>query len=150
MYWLVVFFFIVAPVLPNVPVSSLPETLSYNTISIKFTIPSIAYDPEQYHIQYGTSSDNLNKISTTISGNTDLNTKNENFEIILNYLDHNTVYYYRIVANNSLGTVKTSVKTFQTPRIRELLCYYNVVYCFKILLFYRVSSSQGGSLCRLW
>ena len=105
------------PTLPNIPVQPVAMPTSYNTVSIMFSVNNIAYDAEEYYVIYGLSSDNLSYRSSKISGSVDLNSLDEDFVIPLYHLEHNAVYYYRVVANNSHGMVQSAVNTFQTPRV---------------------------------
>ena len=91
--------------------------ISYNRAVIVMTVPRISYTPEQYYIQYGTSSNLLQYCSEVRSGNTDISTVNEQITVTLNNLRHNTQYYYRVFAQNNVGTVHSNVYSFQTEQL---------------------------------
>lgn len=100
--------------MPTLPTNVTVVQLKYNRATIQFTIPKISYTPETYYILYGTRSDQLRLRSDVRIGNTDVSTVGEVLSITLNYLKHNTLYHYKIVANNSENTVTSTTHRFQT------------------------------------
>ena len=86
---------------------------------ISFTVTSVAYTPETYAVTYGTSREQLNRprgnlISTNITDLTFLTDTNLNYTIVLENLRSTQMYYYYVVAKNTLGTTKSDLSAFTT------------------------------------
>lgn len=81
---------------------------------ISWRVRSIAYTPENYHIEFGGSSDDLSMRSEIINGTSNLTSTNLLYSTTLTDLSPFTRYYYRIVATNSFIVTQTEVQTFQT------------------------------------
>ena len=94
-------------------------TVTPNMATIRWTIPQVAYTPENYTIQYGTSMDNL---SYTSSGNQTINIEDYQFITDTNIQYQATIrglsvgiqYFYRIVSNNSVGSNVSIIGNFTT------------------------------------
>ena len=76
---------------------------------------SIAYTPENYFIEYGQSDDTLNMRSEVVGGSTNLTSTNLAYSANITGLSPFTLYHYRVVANNSFTSSRTTVQTFRTP-----------------------------------
>ena len=74
----------------------------------------IAYTRENYHIEYGVSSDALTMRNEALNGSTNLTSTNLLYSANLTNLRPFTQYYYRLVASNSFTTSQTAVQMFQT------------------------------------
>lgn len=88
----------------------------------------IAYTPETYIVNYGTSDDNLNGTSITVQGTTDLQATGILYSVALTELSPLTLYYYQVVAMNSEGTTSTSPSTFYTSANGEQKCEWSQHY----------------------
>lgn len=101
------------PTAPNTP--RIEMSISYAMEAmLNWTVGSIAYTPENYHIEFGVSSDVLNMRSDVINGSSNLTSTNLLYSTTLTGLSPFTQYYYRIVATNSFITTRTVVEMFRT------------------------------------
>ena len=75
---------------------------------IQWTVPSIAYTPETYVVEYGTSQDSLDMTSDPTHSGEDITIANVTYSVTLSDLRENTTYYIHIVANNTAGRSTTS------------------------------------------
>ena len=87
------------------------DTTSYQ---IDWEIFHIAYTPESYVVMYGTSPDTLNLTSETIQGNSNITSTNDHFSVILQDLNHDTAFFFQIVAINSFGPSPSEVMMLTT------------------------------------
>ena len=86
---------------------------------ISFTVTSVAYTPEKYSVMFGTSSEQANWLSgnstfTNTSGLTFLTDTNLSYTIILEDLKSAQLYYYCVVAMNTINTTKSETNVFIT------------------------------------
>ena len=82
---------------------------------IQWTVSSIAYTPETYVVEYGTSQDSLDMTSDPTHSGEDITIANVTYSVTLSDLRENTTYYVRIVATNTAGRSTTiSVDRFMT------------------------------------
>ena len=97
------------------------DDLRYDRATIKWTIPEIAYTPETYVVEYGTSMQSLDMRSME-QRNEAFEAENLMFSVPLTGLTRNTLYNYQVVATNSLGanlSATSDVQMFMTPDMRE-------------------------------
>ncbi len=87
----------------------------YDTATIQWTVPVIAYTPETHVVHYGTDMSTLDRMNYTISSGRDFSTTNLKFSVDLMGLDIDTDYYYRLVATNTFTSTSSSVFNFTTP-----------------------------------
>ena len=108
---------------PDTPVA--PVTFSVTTNStaavISLLAVSIAYTPETYSIRYGTSPDNLDSMSDTEPGTTDIEATNIIYSIEISGLTASTRYYYQIRADNTVGGTQSDVDSFFTSSLRKYI-----------------------------
>ena len=81
---------------------------------IDWEIVRITYTPESYAVMYGTSPDTLNLTSEIVDGSNDIMSINEWFSVVLRNLDHDTTFYFQIVATNSFGSNPSELMMFTT------------------------------------
>ena len=122
----------IGPIPPVLPINIEAVHIEYNSTIIQWTTTEITYTPESYYIKYGTSSNNLLLQSATLKGSDNLSTTDQEFEIKLTSLDHNTVYYYSVVSENQHETVESEIMSFQTPKLGEFN-YWSVTLLVKIV-----------------
>ena len=85
-----------------------------NSAIISWMVPSIAFDQENYTVQYGTEIAMLSTTSRVVQGNDNLFALNDLFSINITGLTPFTRYYYTIVAINSINSTSTMVMNFTT------------------------------------
>lgn len=104
----------VGPTLPNPPVHITVATLSHDQAVVEWTVSSISYTPEIYHVQYGLSPESMNSTSNATKITTDIHATNMLFSLPLTGLLFKHTYFYRVVAENSIGITESSVANFST------------------------------------
>ena len=92
---------------PRSPVT--PESLTVSAVSstsatIGWTVPSIAYTPETYVVEYGTNQDRLDMSSDPQYSGPNINIGSRTYSVQLNGLSAGTLYQYQVVASNSKQT----------------------------------------------
>ena len=85
-----------------------------SSVLIQWTIRSITYTPETYMVQYGTSPGNLNLTSDVIMSGNDITVVDKTYMITLMGLQPVTMYYYRVMVNNSFGSIVSLIGNFIT------------------------------------
>ena len=97
-----------------------PQIISVNvsttSATVVFTIPSIAYTPEIYSIQYiGFDFQNTLINSMNIQGTNNITAVNEMYQITLSNLEEANTYNFTVVSTNCIGSTSTVVMNFTTP-----------------------------------
>ncbi|XP_019853121.1 PREDICTED: adhesion G-protein coupled receptor G6-like [Amphimedon queenslandica] len=98
-------------------VTATPGTTSLNatTAAISFTIPNIAYTPENYSVKYtGAILQTTEQTSIIKMSSDNITATNQEFTIILTGLEEDTNYTYIIDSTNCLGTTSTAEMSFRT------------------------------------
>ena len=97
------------------PVLVRTGSISDSSALIQWTVSSIAYTPETYVVEYGTSQDSLDMTSDPTHSGEDITIANVTYSVTLSDLRENTTYYVHIVATNTAGRSTTSsVERFTT------------------------------------
>ena len=98
---------------PNLPIviSTLPRPTS---VAITWIVQTISYTAESYYIEYGFESDSLSMSGERVNGSQNLTSLNIIYSSTLFNLQPYTLYYYRVVAENSFSTSQIPVTTFRT------------------------------------
>lgn len=111
------------PVVTNVMTTS-------SSVTITWMVPRIAYDQENYSLEYGKMSmAALGSMNRT--GNTNLNTIDDIFSVTINRLEPFTMYYFILRASNSNGSISSAQMTFETDEAGMLLC--TIMYVHKYI-----------------
>lgn len=126
--------FYIGPLSPFVPTNIVTGNIDHSSAVIQWTVPSIAYSPETYYIKYGKSSDNLQFTSNILVGSVDLTARDQTLSLLLQYLEHGTMYYYKIIAGNNNGETTSSVHTFTTLKLGKLI--YDIFNGYQFHLFF--------------
>ena len=79
-----------------------------STALIQWTVSSIAYTPETYVVEYGTSQDSLDMTSDPTHSGGDITVANMTYSVTLSDLRENTTYSVHIVATNTADRSTTS------------------------------------------
>ena len=113
------FFLFVASITPY-SVTKITTITTTTTVNINFTVSSIAYTKETYHIIYtGLELQNTQSTSDSITGSTDINDRNLQYNIVITGLEEANTYNFTVVASNCIGSTSSSVETFTTQPARE-------------------------------
>ena len=65
-----------------------------NRVTIQWTVPSIAYTPETYAVEYGTSQDSLGLTSGSQHSGPDITVTDVTYSVRLSNLEPATTYHY--------------------------------------------------------
>ena len=71
--------------------------LRTDSVNVTWTIPSFV-ETEEYIIEYGLKSDNLNLTSSSVNSSTDTSLVNQTYSVVLDDLKVGTIYYMRVLA----------------------------------------------------
>ena len=104
----------IGPSRPHSPVNTTATSIHYNGAVINWIVTSIAYTPEQYTVLYGTSSNNLSQSSLVLNGSANFSITDAVLSLDLVGLTHDTVYYYRVRSNNTVGSTESDINNFRT------------------------------------
>ena len=105
---------------PMMPVLDGIGNISDSSALIQWTVSSIAYTPETYVVEYGTSQDSLDMTSDPTHSGEDITVVNQMYSVTLTDLREKTTYYVHIVANNTAGRSTTSSVERFTTSLAEL------------------------------
>ena len=81
---------------------------------IQWTVSSIAYTPETYVVEYGTSQDSLDMTSDPTHSGEDITVVNQMYSVQLSSLEPVTQYYYQVVATNTARSRSINLPSFMT------------------------------------
>ena len=86
----------------------------FTSVTVQWIVTMVAYTPETYVVQYGTSSDSLRNRSDELPGQMDFTARDQEYSVQLNELIPNTTYYYKVIAKNTRGSTSSIVGNFTT------------------------------------
>jgi len=98
---------------PNSPQDISTINIRDNRATIQWTVPSIAYTPETYVVEYGTSQDSLGLTSGSQHSGPDITATDVTYSVQLSNLEPATTYHYQVVANNTADRTTTHNNTAQ-------------------------------------
>ena len=87
---------------------------------IQWTVPIIAYTPETYVVNYGTSMSSLDAMSNPVQSGSDFEAVDRVFLVELTGLVDSTTYFYQVVATNGQGSTSSVIQNFVTTILRKL------------------------------
>lgn len=96
---------------------------SYQSATLQWVVPYIAYDQEFYTVRYSINTSLFNQATAQVSGVSDLSQNNTVLTVQLTGLTHNTTYYYQVISSNSHGSTESAVASFLTVPLRELIIH---------------------------
>ena len=99
---------------PVRPTDTVLTTVTADSAVIKWLMPVIAYTPETYTVQYGPDEEKLNFTSDIVIGTGDITARNHIYSTTITDLQSNTIYYYQVLATNSVGLNKSETAQFIT------------------------------------
>ena len=107
-------YFFIAQSLPN-EAEYVSASTGPTTANVTFTIPTIAYTPENYSISYeGHELQTTITDSMTVMSSSNINATNEQYSIMLSGLEEDNTYSFVIVSTNCIGSTNTSMMNFTT------------------------------------
>ena len=115
---------------PNRPQLGTVDTFPKKAV-VYFTISSVAYDPENYTVIYGTSMDALTTVSNSFNqtdptGLTFLTDINLMYTITMDGLNASQMYYYLIEATNSNSRTNSTIGSFTSAEAREPMFFCGI------------------------
>lgn len=115
------------------PVPVLNNIINATAVSITWLVPSIAFTPENYSIEYSPNHRNLDINSQSLQGSTNLTATDIMYSLILFDLLPFTQYYYRVVSTNLVGTSQSGIHQFRTPPAGMWFVYLGRLLCFTLV-----------------
>ena len=107
---------------PLQPSNLMSTGVRHNRATIQWTVPRIAYTPENYTVHYGTSPGSLTPFNQQEQSGDDFTATSLQFSIQLTGLAPGTRYYYQVVAMNSVpGSTQSTINSFTTTELRKLI-----------------------------
>ena len=97
----------------------------HNRATIQWTVPRIAYTPENYTVHFGTSPGSLIPFNQQLQSGDDFTATNIPFSLQLTGLSPGTTYYYQVVAMNSVGSTASVEQSLTTTELRKLFRLYS-------------------------
>ena len=73
------------------------SALRTDSVNVSWTIPEFV-EAEEYIVEYGTDSDDLTLMSSTVSSSNDTTLVNQTYSVLLEELAMGTIYYVRVLA----------------------------------------------------
>ena len=113
------------------------STVTTTTANISWTVPAIAYTPENYTVTYsGLELQPETRESALIVGDhKDIEATNKVYFVLLEGLEEDNTYNYTVNAINCNGTTSTNVMNFTTmPDSENLTCCSLLNYRFPCAL----------------
>ena len=108
------------PVLPQQPTNLMDIGTGAMSTMIRWTVPIIAYTPETYVVNYGTSMSSLDLTSAMVMSGSDFEAVNQVFSVALTGLVDTTTYFYQVVATNGQGSTSSDIHSFTTAILGKL------------------------------
>lgn len=106
--------FLVDESLP-VAATSVAVTPGITTAKISFTIPNIAYTPENYSVSYsGLKFQTTHAVSVIRLSSSNISDINRSFVILLTGLEEDNTYQFTVDSENCLGITSTQTMNFTT------------------------------------
>ena len=105
------------PSSPLLPSSLMHTGVRHNTATIYWTVPRIAYTPENYTVHFGTSPGSLTPFNQQQQSGDNFTATNLQFSLQLTGLSAGTTYYYQVVAVNSVGSAASVEQSFVTTTL---------------------------------
>ena len=105
------------------------DNITYNSATIRWTVPALSYDPEIYIVEYGLAMDSLTMTSSMVMSDVTPLNYMDGFQgsVTLTRLNRLTLYYYRVMATNNGGdfTTFSAVGSFNTSALDIEPCVCN-------------------------
>ena len=131
------------PRAPHPPQNVAVIAISGNRATIQWTVPSIAYTPETYVVEYGTSQDSLNLTSYPQKSGPDIIITDVTYSVQLSNLEPATNYQYQVVATNTADKSVSGVQSFRTGDSCELYST-DISGCKRLVSFIAFQIQSSG------
>ena len=120
------------------PAIGISSTVGQTNSTIYFTIPSIAYTPEIYHINYiGLELQNTSTNSSSLMGTDNITAVNLMYQIILTGLEEANTYDFTVVSTNCIGNTNSQTMSFTTlPACKSTTILWVVFKLMYVTFFY--------------
>ena len=101
---------------PVEPMGLMAVGITHNSVTIRWNVSSLLYDPEMYVVQYGLAVDSLTMTSSMVMGDVTPLNYMESYQgsVTLIGLNRSTTYFYRVMSTNSGGSTLSVVGMFNT------------------------------------
>jgi len=104
------------PRAPHPPQNVAVIAISGNRATIQWTVSSIAYTPETYVVEYGTSQDSLNLTSYSQHSGPDITFTDVTYSVQLSNLEP-AIYHYQVVVTNTADRSTSGAQSFRAGDI---------------------------------
>ena len=106
------------PVAPERPTNLMDISTSFDSATIQWTVPQIAFTPETYVVHYGTNMGSPNVMSDPVESGDDFEAENQVYSVPITGLEAVTDYYM-VVSTSTGGTTNSDVESFTTNPVSE-------------------------------
>ena len=93
---------------PEEPTNLIASKIGTTTATVEWTISKLAFTPESYVVQYGTSEESLEFTSDYVHSGKNFSIENATYQTQLSSLSPNTLYYYQVIAANTAENNSTN------------------------------------------
>ena len=138
--------------MPNL--SERVEVSKINTdgLVVQWVVPTIAYTPETYIVEYGTSNDSLVPSGDSVTSGEKIETVEQIYTLEVKGLKPGTKYYYSVVARSSAGSTRTAPSFVYTKETGEdFINHADFVngnsLCVCVFVCLCVYSSRESTIC---
>ena len=110
------------------PAIGISKYVGQTNCTIYFTILSIAYTPEIYHINYiGLELQNTLTTSSSLVGTNNITAVNLMYQIILTDLEEANTYNFTVVSTNCIGNTSSETMNFTTLPASKLITSFSLI-----------------------
>ena len=107
---------------------NISSTVGQTNCTIYFTIPSIAYTPEIYHVNYiGLELQNTLTSSSSLVGTDNITAVNLIYQIILTGLEEANTYNFTIESTNCIDITSSKTMNFTTLPASKLVTFIQII-----------------------
>jgi hypothetical protein len=100
---------------PYVPEDANATSIDTTSATISFTVPSIAYTPETYNINYtGLELQSTLRSTSPVMSPNNITAVDEKYQITLSNLEEANTYNFSVISTNCIGSTSTVVMNFTT------------------------------------
>lgn len=99
---------------PIQPREVLATNITAYSATVQWVIPHLTYTQEQYNVSYGTTRGLLDQSSVVMSSSADISASNITYDLSIQDLMPNSVYYFQLRSTNTQGTTTSIIMTFTT------------------------------------
>lgn len=89
-------------------------TVTAYSATVQWMVSYIAYTQEQYSVNYGITRESLDQLSLVVSSSTDTSAANITYDVAVQDLTPNTVYFFQLRSMNTYESTLSAIMTFTT------------------------------------